>query len=206
MRTGVSGSGKGLFLPVLMVAVSALLVVTPVRLEAASVNCYLKIDTVPGDVVVNGQPDWIEVQTWGFGESQMASVARSAGGGSATAGRVQMQDLRFTARTGKHSPKLFQECASGKRFQSATLTCQQAGQKPFEFLRIRINEVLVSGYQTGTPTSAGPGAQVGFDPYPVDQVSLNFGRIKVEVNRLAPDGKPTGWVSGVWDLKSNMAK
>ncbi len=205
MRTGVSGSGKRVSLPVLAAAVVALSIVAPVRPEAATVACYLRIEGIPGDAVVSTQRDWIEVQTWGFGETQAGS-ARSSGGMAAAAGRVQMQDIRFTARMGKHSPALFQECATGRHLQSATLTCQKPGKTPFEFLRIKIDDVFVTGYQTGTPAPAGPGAQVGLDNYPVDQVSLGFGKIQVGFNYQGPDGRPAGSVSGSWDLKTNRMK
>jgi len=204
MRTGVSGNWKRVSLPVLAVALVALTVAAPARSEAASADCFLKIEGVAGDSANSRHKDEIDVLTWGFGESQSVSAVRT-GATTATAGRVQMQDLRFTARMGKQSPRLFQECAMGRHLRQATLTCQKMAPGPFDFLRIRIEDVIVTGYQTGTPASTGSPAQPGLDTYPVDQVSLGFAKIRVEFQAQKPDGTGAGWIPGGWDLMMNKA-
>ena len=56
-------------------------------------------------------------------------------------------------------------CATGRHFQKATLTCRKAG---FEFVKIRLDDLLVSSYDIGGDDSA---------EAPTDQFSLNFVKI-----------------------------
>ena len=59
-------------------------------------------------------------------------------------------------------------CATGAHIPSAILTFRKAGGSQFEFLKIKLNDVLVSSFQNGGSAD---------DDLPTDQGSLNFVKI-----------------------------
>jgi type VI secretion system secreted protein Hcp len=157
----------------------------------AAVDYFLKIDGIDGESQDDKHKGEIEVLSWSWGESQAGQVAHGGGGG---AGKVSMQDLHFTMRTSKASPKLFLHCATGKHIPQATLTARKAGDRPLEYLKYKLTDVLVSSYQISS----------GGDN-PSDEVSLNFTRLEVEYRTQNPDGSLGSPVSAGWDLKQNKS-
>src|SRR5688572_7292738 len=136
----------------------------------AQVDYFLKIKGIDGESGdAHGNKNEIELESWSWGETNAGTMAHGGGGG---AGKVSMQDFHFVMRHGKASPKLFLACATGEHIGDAVLTCRKAGKTPQTFLKVTFTDLLVSSYQTG-----GSGAS---DILPVDQVSLNFGKIKME--------------------------
>lgn len=158
----------------------------------AALDYFLRIDGIEGESPDSKHKGEIELESWSWGESQ-AALAPSGGGGGA--GKVQMQDFHFVTRVSKASPRLFQACASGQHIKSAQLTARKAGERQLEFLRYTLSDVLVTSYQTG-----GSG---GAEVVPMDQVSLNFSKIRVDYTEQKPDGSAGGTVSAGWDVKAN---
>jgi type VI secretion system secreted protein Hcp len=95
----------------------------------------------------------------------------------------------------KASPKLFLACASGQHFKEAKLVARKAGKGQQEFLTWTFSDLLVSSYQTG-------GSEAG-ELLPVDQVSLNFAKIRIEYRAQKADGSLDAPISAGWDKKSN---
>lgn len=161
----------------------------------AAVDYFLKIDGVEGESKDSKHKGEIDVLSWSWGESNSGSHATGGGGG---AGKVAMQDFHFTMKVNKASPKLLQNCASGKTCAKAMLTCRKSGSdKPQEYLLITFTDVIISSFQTG-----GSG---GSDIVPVDQISLNFAKIEYEYKEQKPDGSLAGAIKAGWDLKKNEA-
>src|SRR5262245_38096356 len=130
----------------------------------AAVDYFLKIDGVEGESAQEGHVGEIEVLSFSWGESNSAGTAAHGGGGGA--GKVTMQDFHFTMKSSKASPKLMLACASGQHIKQAVLTARKAGERPQEFLKYRLADVLVSSYQlAGDPPS---------EDRPGDQISLDF--------------------------------
>jgi len=157
-----------------------------------AVDYFLKIDGIPGESTDSKHKDEIDVEGWSWGE--VNPVEHVAGGG-AGAGKVQMQDLNFTAPFSKASPNLFLACASGKHLKSAVLSARRAGKSQAEFLTFSLSDVLVSSYQTA-------GAEAG-DVSPVDSVSLNFSKIQIEYKEQKADGSLGDSIKAGWDVKQN---
>ena len=103
-----------------------------------------------------------------------------------------MQDFHFTMLVNKASPALFLACAQGDHIKNAILTCRKAGRDQQEFLKVTMNDVLVSSFQIG-----GAGGVV-----PTDQISLNFAKIEVEYQEQDATGKLVGSIKTWFDLKS----
>jgi len=201
-RTAIGGT------LVVALFLSLLTLLTPGKALAAY-DCFICLDGIQGESTYKGGPGsisacpgWIDVVSWSFGETQAATAGRTAGGRAAE--RVTMQDFKFTKRVDKASPILFQDCASGKHIPRAVLVVRRgvsggpAGttQQAVEYLKITMTNVLVSSFlNLGNSGST--------QAYPIEEVSLNFGKIEIEYIEIGPDGKPKGSVKGGWDLSTN---
>jgi type VI secretion system secreted protein Hcp len=158
-----------------------------------AVDYFLKIDGIDGESVDAQHAGEIEVLSWSWGETQSVSQPGGGGGGS---GKVQMQDFVFATRFSKASPKLLLACATGEHLQSAQLACRRAGKAQQEFLKITLNDVLFSSFQTGGSAAA--------DDLPLDQVSLAYGKLQVEYREQKANGTLGPPVKVGWDLKKNQ--
>ena len=201
MNTGSFMRGKVYCLLVVSLAIFGVSILAPGRTEAAPVDCFIKLSGIDGDSMDDRHKDEIDVMTWAFGESVPASLSATL---SRTATPVQMQDLKFTTRTGKHSTRVFQMGASGQHIRDGVLSCKTVGGVlPFDFIRIILADVRVSGYRIETPTNVGSPPMPMSDDYPVEEVSLSFSRIKIEYTFKKPDGSPGATLTGGWDLTTN---
>jgi type VI secretion system secreted protein Hcp len=158
----------------------------------AAVDYFLKIEGIEGESADHKHKNEIDLESWSWGESQ--SGTHSAGGGGG-AGKVSMQDFHFVMKVNKASPKLLLACASGEHIKKAVLVCRKAGTEQQEFMKIQMEGVLVSSYQTG---GSGHG-----DIVPTDQISLNFSKIEYEYKEQKADGTLAGPIKAGWDVKAN---
>jgi type VI secretion system secreted protein Hcp len=152
---------------------------------------FLQIAGIAGESTDAKHKGWIDVASWTWGESNSGTLAVGGGGG---AGKVQMQDFHFTTRVSKASPALFLACANGQHLKEAKLAAVKAGAMQHEFLTWTFSDVLVSSYQTGGAS----GDEVN------DQVSLAFGRIKVEYKAQKADGSLDAGITAGWDVSKSM--
>ena len=155
----------------------------------AQVDYFLKLDGIKGESRDDKHKDEIDILSYSWGETQAGTFAFGGGGG---AGKVQMQDFHFTTKYSKASPLMFFSCASGEHIKSAVLTARKAGEQQFEFLKVELNDVMITSYQTGGS---------GGTDLPTEQVSLNFAQIKFEYKEQDETGKPAETIRRGWDLK-----
>ena len=160
----------------------------------AVADYFLKIDGIEGESADSKHKGEIQLESFSFGGNQTGSSGHGGGGG---AGKVHLQDFHFTKRVDKGSAKLFLSCCNGAHIKSATLVARKAGKDQQEFLKIVLSDVLVSSFQSG-----GSG---GGDVIPMEQVSLNFGKVEMEYKEQKADGSLGGAVKSGWDLKANKA-
>lgn len=158
----------------------------------AAVDYFLKIDGIEGESKDSKHKGTIDVESWSWGETNSGSHSAGGGGG---AGKVTMQDFHFTMKMNKASPKLMLACAQGDHIKEAKLICRKAGTDQQEYLNITLSDLLVSSYQTGGSS--------GSSLLPVDQISLNFTKVKVEYKEQNEKGALTGAATAGWDLKAN---
>jgi type VI secretion system secreted protein Hcp len=157
-----------------------------------AVDMFLKLDGIKGEAHDATHKDEIDVLAWSWGLSQSGSTHTGTGGG---AGKVNVQDISFTKWVDKSSPVLFLDCASGKHIKEATLTVRKAGDKPLEYLKIKINDLIVSSISTG-----GSGGEDRL----TENVTLNFATVQVTyVPQNATGGGEAAVVNG-WDIAKNV--
>jgi type VI secretion system secreted protein Hcp len=132
----------------------------------AAVDYFLKIDGIKGESKDAKHKDEIQLLSYSFGDSQPATMAFGGGGG---AGKVQMTDFIFTMTVNRASPPLWLACATGAHIKSVVFTARKAGKDQQEYVKIVLEEVMVSNYQSNGAAEA--------DGLPVDSVSLNYARL-----------------------------
>jgi type VI secretion system secreted protein Hcp len=151
---------------------------------------FLQITGIAGESTDAKHKNWIDVESWTWGETNPGTTGS---GGGAGAGRVQMQDFHFTTQVSKASPALFLACANGQHMKEARLAAVKTGGMQQEFLTWTFSDVLVSGYQTG-------GAE---GDLVTDSVSLTFSKVKLEYRAQKADGSLDAAITAGWDRKTN---
>src|SRR5262245_27909161 len=94
------------------------------RRTMAQVDYFLKLAGIDGESHDAKHKGEIDVESWSWGETNAGDAAHRGGMG---AGKVSMQDLHFTMKVNKATPRLMQACATGEHIAKAVLTCRVAG-------------------------------------------------------------------------------
>src|ERR1700724_1216978 len=133
-----------------------------------AVDMFLKIAGVDGESKDKSHPMEIDVLAWSWGLSNSGSAHV---GGGAGAGKVNVQDISITKWVDSSSPKLMLAACDGKHFKDATLVVRKAGEKPVEYLKIKVEEVLITSISTG-----GSGGEDRL----TENVTLNFAKVSLD--------------------------
>jgi type VI secretion system secreted protein Hcp len=157
-----------------------------------AVDMFIKIGALKGEAQDDQHADEIDVLSWSWGVMNSGSAHVGGGGGT---GKVNVQDLSFTKWMDKSSTPLMLACCNGKHFPKATLTVRKAGEKPVEYCKINLKEVLISSVSTG-----GTGAEDRL----TEHVTLNFGVVSVDYTPQNDDGKPGTPIPMSWDVAKNV--
>jgi len=161
----------------------------------AKADYFLKLDGIEGESQDQEHKKEIEIASFSFGASNTGTMAYGGGGG---AGKVSIHDMQFTMRHNKASPNLFLACANGKHIPKGIVTVRKQGEKQQEYLKIELEDCLVTSYQVGGHDSGGG------DSTPMDSFSLNFAKIKMDYKEQKPDGSLGPAVAAGWDVKANV--
>jgi len=158
-----------------------------------AVDMFLELEGVKGETVDKTfkSKNAIDVLAWNWGMSNTGTFHHGSGGG---AGKANFQDIAVTKHVDKATADLMLFCANGKHLAKGTLTCRKAGDNPLEYMKISMQQILVSSYATGG--AAG-------DERTTETVTLNFAKVKVEYfMQSASGGKEPGGQMG-WDIAGN---
>jgi type VI secretion system secreted protein Hcp len=156
-----------------------------------AVDMFIKIGDIKGESMDKTHKDKIDVLAWSWGMSNSGTTHTGGGGG---AGKVNVQDLSITKYVDSASPKLFLSCCNGKHYDEATLTVRKAGEKPVEYLKIKLTEVLVTSISTG-----GSGGEDRL----TENVTLNFAKVHVDYTPQDDKGKGGTAIPFNWDIAAN---
>jgi type VI secretion system secreted protein Hcp len=157
-----------------------------------AVDYFLKVDGIAGESKDDKHKGEIDVLAFSWGVSNEAGPSGGGGGG---AGKAQFQDLLVVARTSKASPKLWHACASGKHIKTAVLTARKSGGDQKDYLKIVIEEVLVTSFEVDGSDEEDP----------LDQVAFAYAKITTEYVPTDATGKPLSPVKADWDLQKTKA-
>ena len=158
-----------------------------------AVDMFIQIGALKGesrDKVHAGKTD-VLAWSWGMSNSGSAHV-----GGGAGSGKVNVQDLSFTHYIDKTSTELMLAACNGKHFPEALLVVRKAGEKPVEYLKIKMTDILITSLSTG-----GSGGEDRL----TENVTLNFA--KVAFDYFKQDAKGAVASAGIfkWNIAENVA-
>jgi len=159
-----------------------------------AVDQFIKIGDIKGESVDSKHKDSIDVSSWNWGMHQSGTMHEGGGGGS---GKVAVEDLSFTHYIDKSTPPLHLACCTGKHYDKAVLTVRKAGEKPVEYLKITMEEVLITRITNGGNKS---------DDRVSETVHLNFAGFKMEYTVQNKDGTPGATVEAAFDIAEHVKK
>lgn len=156
-----------------------------------AVDMFLKLDNIKGESQDATHKDAIDLLAWSWGMSQAGTMHIGTGGG---AGKVNVQDFSFTKYIDSATHALMDACCNGKHFDQATLIVRKAGEKPLEYLKITMKQVLVSSVSTG-----GSGGEDRL----TENISLNFAQFKTEYFPQTAKGSGGGSLTAEYNIAKN---
>ena len=156
-----------------------------------AVDMFLKLDGIKGEAEDHKHGGEIHIEAFSWGLNQTGASGAGGGGG---AGKVHVHDISITKHVDASTAGLMLHCASGKVVPNGLITVRKAGEKPLEYLKIKLTDILVSGVQ-----EAGHGGESL-----TENLSLNFSKFQVEYQPQKKDGtgSPAGEMG--WDVKANV--
>ncbi len=171
-----------------------------------AVEIFLKLDGIDGESAVKGYEK--EIVVLSYEQAVDVTVFHSGGGGGVTAGKANFSGVRFRKNVDAASIPMLLACASGQHIKQALFTFRR-GAGGFDFYKVTLEDVLL----THIAQRAGTGAQ-----YPLsftalntgassdgflDEVTLNYARIRWEHRAQRPGGAAGTATSGGWDVSAN---
>lgn len=156
-----------------------------------AVDMFLKLTGVKGESEDEKHKGETDVLAWSWGMSQSGSMHVGGGGGS---GKANFQDLSVTKYVDLGSVTLMQACAKGTHIAEGLLTVRKAGDKPLEYIKLAIKEIIVSSVSTG-----GSGGEDRL----TENVSLNFREWKITYTPQEKSGAGGGAVEFGYNIAKN---
>lgn len=149
---------------------------------------FIKIGDIIGESTDELHQGWMDLDAFSWGMTQTGSI------GPGGAGKTQVQDFHFTMKMNSGSPALMQACASGEHIRKVELSVRRPEAKE-DYLQWTMEDVVCSSFQTS-------GSAQG-DAIPTEQVSLNFGKIKVEYTKQDKQCKSGEKSIFQWNVERN---
>jgi type VI secretion system secreted protein Hcp len=157
-----------------------------------AVDMFIKIGDIKGESRDSKHKEEIDVLAWSWGMSNSGTAHL---GGGAGAGKVNVQDLSLTKYIDASSNALMMAACNGKHYPEAVLIVRKAGEKPLEYIKITMNEVLITSLSTG-----GSGGEDRL----TENVTLNFAKFKYEYIPQKADGSGDPAKTATWDIAANI--
>ncbi|MEX0731309.1 MAG: type VI secretion system tube protein Hcp [Aquisalimonadaceae bacterium] len=158
-----------------------------------SYDSFLELDGIEGESADSQHADSIEVVSWSWGASNSGSMHEGKGGG---AGKASFQDITVTKYVDKATPALWQMVATGKHVASGTLTMRKSGGDPLDYLKVELEEILVSSISNQGAT--------GQDRL-TENVTLNFAKFKLIYTPQEADGTAGAEVEYGYNIREHVA-
>ncbi|MFC0138986.1 Hcp family type VI secretion system effector [Erwinia mallotivora] len=154
-------------------------------------DIFIKLSGVEGESEDASHKGDIEVLNWKWVISQTSNMHSGSGGG---AGKATIYDLHFEHYIDKSSPSLLQYCLSGKPVSQAIITQRKAGGSPLEYLRITLQEIIITGVHP---------VYYNTMRVPREVVALSFSRVTMDYLLQNAQGNVAGTVSAAYNIKAN---
>src|SRR5580704_15833561 len=100
-----------------------------------AIDMFLKLDGVTGEAKDKVHGKEIDVLSWSWGMTNEGSAQSGSG-------KVNVQDVSVTKFIDSSSPQLMLACCKGTHFENALLTVRKAGEKPLEYVKVKMEKVF----------------------------------------------------------------
>ncbi len=154
-------------------------------------DMFLKLSGIDGESMDAKHTKEIELLYWSWEVSQESNMHMGSGGG---AGKATVGDLKFDRLVDRASPNLMKYCLTGKHIAEAVLTVRKAGGTPLEYLKITMNDVIITRVQPSGNNS---------DSRLCETAHLSFSKVKQEYVVQNQQGGSGGVVTAAFDIKGN---
>lgn len=170
---------------------AALVAALPLPASAATLDYFLKIDTIKGESSDSKHKDEIDVLEWSWGVS---NAGGGGGGGGGGASRPVFSGFSWEQGFDRSFVPLFLGAADGTHFKSALLTVRRAGKEQQEFFRMTLSDIFITDLRshagsTGIAVSA----------------AMSYGKIDMVYRPQNADGSLGSEVKGGWNIRENKA-
>ena len=155
-------------------------------------DMFIKIGDIKGESKDSKHKEKIDVLAWSWG---LSNSGNAQVGGGAGAGKVNVQDLSFTKYIDSATCPLMLAASNGKHYKEALLIVRKAGEKPLEYVKIKMEDVLITSVSTG-----GSGGEDRL----TENVSLNFAKVSVDYTPQKQDGSADTAIPYSWDIAANI--
>jgi type VI secretion system secreted protein Hcp len=156
-----------------------------------AVDMFLKIPGLDGESTDHKHKGSIDILAWSWGLSQSGSFHTGGGGG---AGKVNVQDISITKYVDKSSKGFLEKCTKGTHFTEANIIVRKAGDKPLEYIKIKMEKIMVTSVSTG-----GSGGEEKL----TENVTLNFAKVAYTYTPQNDDGSGGGEMEYSFDIAAN---
>lgn len=165
----------------------------------ATTDFFLKFEGYSGSSGITGESadashkGEIEIESFSWGAHQTLNIGSSSSG--AGAGRVDMLEASFVARSSSATPSMFQACCSGVAYQSVTLSIRKAGGTQQEYLKVIFKLVAFADFRHIGVT--------GVDLIPRDEFRLAYGGVQINYSTQTSNGALSSPIKKGWDFTLN---
>jgi type VI secretion system secreted protein Hcp len=159
-----------------------------------AVDMFLELKDIAGESQDKKYKDKIDVLAWSWGMSQSGTTHMGSGGGS---GKASFQDLSLTKYVDASTPTLMQKLAKGEHITEGTLIVRKAGGKALEYIKLKIEEIIVTSVTTG-----GSGGEDRL----TENITLNFQKFEFYYTPQKADGTGGTEKEFKYDIASNDAE
>jgi len=175
--------------------------VTPVAptppASTPTTGMYARFDEVEGESPDQEHKNWIELDSFSWGEHNAGTMSEPPAGQTRRRGVVTVEDIVVTKEVDKSSPKLAEALCTGRVFKEVEIhLCGSYGSGGSQtFLVITLKDVIISSYEVG--------GSAWSDAVPTESISLNFTKIEQTYTEYSTSGTAEGQTEYGWDIVQN---
>jgi type VI secretion system secreted protein Hcp len=146
---------------------------------------------VKGEATAEGHEDWLDIESFSWGVSQVGTFGTGTGGG---AGKAHGQDVVISKKVDKATPNLFKCIVTGNHFDKATIEVRKAGGEQIVYYQIVLEHAFVTSLN-----NSGGGDLIS------ESFSLNYSKFGITYYPQAEAGSQEGAIEAEYDYASQKA-
>ena len=159
---------------------------------AQAIDIFVLFDGIAGESADKDHARWIDVLSYSHALSSPATIVGGGGG----AGKPQHEPVAFTKFLDAASPELIKALNQGKHVKDATFEFVRTGDRPFKFLTVKLEDVILTSYAIS--------AAAGSD-FPVEAVGVVYKKITWTYVPQKADGSAGTPITTSYDVSTNVA-